>query len=118
MLSKLKKLTTSSTVGRTQPHREEVVNFFNFDSSTTIMTSTTVTRLLSKAVKPGARSLSNAPQEATRNRSHEPSHSPGIWRHGPWHTGRLSYHREDGLWLHWHHDCHRGQRTRFHARDD
>merc|ERR1711936_1428153 len=53
------------TVGRTQPHREEVVNFFNFDSITTIMTSTTVTRLLSKAVKPGARSLSNAPQAAT-----------------------------------------------------
>ena len=43
------------TVGRTQPHREEVVNFFNFDSITIIMTSTTVTRLLSKAVKPGAR---------------------------------------------------------------
>merc|ERR1712079_302385 len=52
------------TVGRTQPHREEVVNFFNLDSITTIMTSTTVTRLLSKAVKPGARSLSNAPQAA------------------------------------------------------
>merc|ERR1712107_324746 len=57
------------TVGRTQPHREEVVNFFNFDSITTIMTSTTVTRLLSKAVKPGARSLSNAPQAATATQS-------------------------------------------------
>merc|ERR1712073_172780 len=57
------------TVGRTQPHREEVVNFFNFDSTTTIMTSTTVTRLLSKAVKPGARSLSNAPQAATATQS-------------------------------------------------
>ena len=43
------------TVGRTQPHREEVVNFMHFDSITIIMTSTTVTRLLSKAVKPGAR---------------------------------------------------------------
>merc|ERR1712156_253819 len=57
------------TVGRTQPHREEVVNFFNFDSITIIMTSTTVTRLLSKAVKPGARSLSNAPQAATATQS-------------------------------------------------
>merc|ERR1712013_497566 len=57
------------TVGRTQPYREEVVNFFNFDSITTIMTSTTVTRLLSKAVKPGARSLSNAPQAATATQS-------------------------------------------------
>merc|ERR1711962_1236891 len=57
------------TVGRTQPHREEVVNYFNFDSITTIMTSTTVTRLLSKAVKPGARSLSNAPQAATATQS-------------------------------------------------
>merc|ERR1712223_262623 len=57
------------TVGRTQPHREEVVNFFNFDRITTIMTSTTVTRLLSKAVKPGARSLSNAPQAATATQS-------------------------------------------------
>merc|ERR1712038_1398794 len=57
------------TVGRTQPHREEVVNFFNFDNITTIMTSTTVTRLLSKAVKPGARSLSNAPQAATATQS-------------------------------------------------
>merc|ERR1712223_308093 len=57
------------TVGRTQPHREEVVNFFNFDSTTIIMTSTTVTRLLSKAVKPGARSLSNAPQAATATQS-------------------------------------------------
>merc|ERR1711874_936670 len=57
------------TVGRTQPHREEVVNFFNFDSITIIMTSTTVTRLLSKAVKPGARSLSNAPQAATAAQS-------------------------------------------------
>merc|ERR1712073_249473 len=57
------------TVGWTQPHREEVVNFFNFDSITTIMTSTTVTRLLSKAVKPGARSLSNAPQAATATQS-------------------------------------------------
>merc|ERR1712223_1361784 len=56
-------------VGRTQPHREEVVNFFNFDSITIIMTSTTVTRLLSKAVKPGARSLSNAPQAATATQS-------------------------------------------------
>merc|ERR1711884_343358 len=54
------------TVGRTQPYREEV---FNFDSITTIMTSTTVTRLLSKAVKPGARSLSNAPQAATATQS-------------------------------------------------
>merc|ERR1711974_377780 len=33
------------------------------------MTSTTVTRLLSKAVKPGARSLSNAPQAATATQS-------------------------------------------------
>merc|ERR1711936_184532 len=57
------------TVGRTQPQREEAVNFFNFDSTTTIMTSTTVTRLLSKAVKPGARSLSNAPQAATATQS-------------------------------------------------
>merc|ERR1712156_690722 len=57
------------TVGRTQPHREEVVNFFNFYSITTIMTSTSVTRLLSKAVKPGARSLSNAPQAATATQS-------------------------------------------------
>merc|ERR1712227_10034 len=57
------------TVGRTQPYREEVVNFFNFDSITIIMTSTTVTRLLSKAVKPGARSLSNAPQAATATQS-------------------------------------------------
>merc|ERR1712213_283648 len=57
------------TVGRTQPHREEVVNFFKFDSNTIIMTSTTVTRLLSKAVKPGARSLSNAPQAATATQS-------------------------------------------------
>merc|ERR1712213_99394 len=57
------------TVGRTQPHREEVVNFFNFDSIRIIMTSTTVTRLLSKAVKPGARSLSNAPQAATATQS-------------------------------------------------
>merc|ERR1712212_1248015 len=57
------------TVGRTQPHREEVVNFLNFDSTTIIMTSTTVTRLLSKAVKPGARSLSNAPQAATATQS-------------------------------------------------
>merc|ERR1712013_806173 len=57
------------TVGRTQPYREEVVNFFNFDSITTIMTSTTVTRQLSKAVKPGARSLSNAPQAATATQS-------------------------------------------------
>merc|ERR1711962_1073851 len=57
------------TVGRTQPHREEVVNFFNFDSTTIIMTSTTVTRLLSKAVMPGARSLSNAPQAATATQS-------------------------------------------------
>merc|ERR1711874_817449 len=56
------------TVGRTQPHREEVVNF-NFYSITIIMTSTTVTRLLSKAVKPGARSLSNAPQAATATQS-------------------------------------------------
>merc|ERR1712213_237153 len=57
------------TVGRTQPHREEVVNFFKFDSNTIIMTSTTVTRLLSKAVKPGARSPSNAPQAATATQS-------------------------------------------------
>merc|ERR1711899_283078 len=57
------------TVSRTQPHREEVVNFFNFYSITTIMTSTTVTRLLSEAVKPGARSLSNAPQAATATQS-------------------------------------------------
>merc|ERR1712107_421172 len=55
------------TVGRTQPHREEVIS--NFDSITIIMTSTTVTRLLSKAVKPGARSLSNAPQAATATHS-------------------------------------------------
>merc|ERR1712107_104236 len=57
------------TVGRTQPYREEVVNFFNFDSITIIMTSTTVTRLLSKAVKPGARCLFNAPQAATATQS-------------------------------------------------
>merc|ERR1712004_735215 len=47
----------------------EVVNFFNFYNITIIMTSTTVTRLLSKAVKPGARSLSNAPQAATATQS-------------------------------------------------
>merc|ERR1712062_918525 len=57
------------TVGRTQPHREEVVNFFNFDSITIIMTSTTVTRLLTKVVKPGTRSLSNAPQAAVATQS-------------------------------------------------
>merc|ERR1712055_1149417 len=57
------------TVGRTQPHREEVVNFFNFDTTLSTMTSTSVTRLLTKAVKPGARSLSNAPQAATATQS-------------------------------------------------